>query len=700
METVEVTANSNHLSSQLDQSRSIVKLREMELKRGTGLFLDDAISTNVPGVIMERRSHSGGQQLNIRGYGNGIGIRGINSNFDIQGTKFYLNGIPLTDAEGITILDDIDFSSLGNVEISKGPSGTIYGFAIAGVVNFQMQKPEKSGTTVGQDVIIGSDGLLRTTTRIGLHNSKSSLLVNYGHQEYDGFMPHTASHKNFANLFTEFSVSDRQNISAYLGFADSYDERNGELTIQQYENFDYSGNPNYIKNNAHSAVRTFRAGVTNRYTFLRGFSNTTTVFGTGQNMDNSSAGGWTDKTPLNYGFRSTFDNQFHLSKKISLSGITGIEMQKMHAQIAGYAMGADSTNLSGYNTITTTRSNQLASSFSSSYFTEWTLHLPYGFKVSGGVGISNMKLSLEDRLWAINNNRPGNEKLRVFEESYRNLVAPSFAVHKKIGESFAVYVSHSSGFKAPVTSNILISTTGQVNTGLKPEKGSQIEVGAKGNLVDGRLFFTVAAFRAKFENKFTTIAVPNPSNTTTLYTYVVNGGSMKNDGLEVLAKYDVVRSGTGFFSLLRPFASLTLSDFKYGHFTFERVGKNSLNKDSVIIENYSGSEVAGTPPVIFSAGADADTKIGVYANVHLNYRSGMLFTSDGQNRTDAYTLLNAKLGYRRFFGRWSLDVFAGASNITGEQYYHMVFVNQLPDAYIPAPKDANFFGGASLKVHL
>ena len=178
--------------------------------------------------------------------------------------------------------------------------------------------------------------------------------------------------------------------------------------------------------------------MSNFYAFSNSFSNTTSVFGSSQNMDNSSAGGWTDKLPLNYGFRSTFQNRFRLSANTILSGITGIEMQKMNGQTIGYGMGADSTDLSGYNVITNTRSNQASSNFTSSLFTQWTLLLPKGFSLNAGIGISSMHISLEDRLWSLNNNRPGNQKLRVFENTYRNLAAPSFAINKKLTEKVAV----------------------------------------------------------------------------------------------------------------------------------------------------------------------------------------------------------------------------------------------------------------------
>lgn len=75
----------------------------------------------------------------------------------------------------------------------------------------------------------------------------------------------------------------------------------------------------------------------------------------------------------------------------------------------------------------------------------------------------------------------------------------------------------------------------------------------------------------------------------------------------------------------------------------------------------------------------------------------MPYTSDGLNETDPYSLLNGKIGFRMGINRFSFDIYGGANNITGTQYYNMVFVNQLPDAYIPAPNEINFFGGVNLK---
>jgi iron complex outermembrane receptor protein len=259
---IEITDSLKNNETTLYQALSQVKLNEGEIKRGLGLYLDDAINANAPGVFMQRRSMSGGQQFNIRGYGNGVrGTNGANSNFDSQGSKVYLNGIPVTDAEGITLMDDIDFGSLSNVEVIKGPAGTLYGLAIAGVVNLETQKAEKGKVSIGQDVMLGSYGLSRATTRVQLGGENSSVLINYGHQESDGFIIHTASQKDFVNFVADFKVSDKQKITTYLGFSNSYDQRQGELTIGQYDTLNYTGNSAYIKNDAHSSVISYRAGV-------------------------------------------------------------------------------------------------------------------------------------------------------------------------------------------------------------------------------------------------------------------------------------------------------------------------------------------------------------------------------------------------------------------------------------------------------
>ncbi len=692
---VEITSSSNPNKAILYQPLSIVKLNEVELKRGNGLFLDDAINGNTPGVTMMRRTVSAGQQFNIRGYGNGVrGTNGVNSNFDGQGSKVYLNGIPITDAEGITLMDDIDFGSIGSVEVVKGPAGTLYGLAIAGVVNLKTIKPTKGETSIGQDLMTGSYGLRRYTTHLKMGGENASLLVNYGTQHSDGFMSHTASDKKFMNLMGDLQISDKQSINTYIGYSDSYDQRGGELTIAQYDAKDFSGNPAYIKNDAHTNIISFRGGVGHTYNFNDHIANNTTVFGSGISNNVSSAGGWTDKFPINYGVRSTFDINTKITEGVKLNGIVGVEAQRQNAQIMGYPMVVDSTNPTGINIIGAIRSNQYIISSTASLFTEWTLTLPQDLTLTAGIGSSNMDINLRDKFFVAANNKPTSTAKTAYSATYSGLVSPHVAINKVFSKQFSAYASYSKGYKAPVSSYIFIPVTNSINTTLKPEIGTQYEIGTKGSLLDNNLTYQVALFNAKFSDKMTAVAVPLSTGTATAYTYIVNGGIQNNKGLEMLIKYAAYKSTDGFFTNISPWVNFTYSNFKYENFKYQVL---SGDKKSVVEVDYSNNPVAGVAPKVFNMGIDATTKIGLYGNVNYNYRDAMPFTSDGLNKTKSYSLVNAKLGIRRVLAKHiDMDAYVGANNITSTQYYLMVFSNQLPDAYMPAPYKINYFGGLNI----
>lgn len=698
LNTVEVNDAAIASKIKLYEPVSVTVIGATEITRTTGLTMDDAVNINIPGVFMERRTFSAGQQFNIRGYGSGSrGTNGISSNFDGQGYKVYLNGIAITDAEGITLMDDIDFGSIGNVEVIKGPAGTLYGQAIAGVVNLTTTKPEPGKISIGQDVMFGSYGLQRFTTRVQISKEKGSLMANYGHQNFDGFMPHTASKKDFVNLFGTFNPSKKQTISTYVGYSNSYDERNGELTIGQYDTLDYSGNQRYIKNDAHSNVISFRAGISHTYKFHEYVSNTTTLFGTGVQSNVSSAGGWTDKSSVNYGLRTTVDVKVPLGKNFKLAGTTGVEAQMQNAQTVGYIMVADSFNLTGYNIIGPMRSNQYTISKTIAAFTEWTLTLPYDFSLTAGIGYSALGLELNNRLYATSNNPSNPNATPVptqYSATYNNMVSPHVAINKVFSKHASVYASFSQGFKAPVSSYFFIPVTGQIVPGLKPEKGTQYEVGTKGTLLKNRLNYEVALFYAKFTDKITTIAVPDSSNAATAYTYAANGGTQNDIGLEVSVRA-VAYEGDKFIKSVNPFANLTYSHFRYGDFKFQQLNGT---KESLVETDYTDNIVAGVSPITFNMGVDLVTKPGLYLNATYSFRDKMYFTSDNLNETDAYSLLNAKIGYQKVFkGHYGINAYVGAINMTGAHYYQKLFINQLPDAYIPASNEINFFGGVNLK---
>jgi iron complex outermembrane recepter protein len=380
-------------------------------------------------------------------------------------------------------------------------------------------------------------------------------------------------------------------------------------------------------------------------------------------------------------------------------------MQRQDANAIGYNMKADPNDpnpatwvygVSPYWVINANTSNTNYVSTTGSLFTEWTLAMKNDLSITAGVGASNMNITLHDRFNAATATRPAD-----YEKKYSNMISPHLALNKVFNKHFSLYAAYSKGYKAPVSSYFFITTpavttpptpaTGRVNENLEPEIGSQYEVGTKGQLFNSRFVYELAYFYAKFDHKMTAVAAR--SSQTTLYSYVVNGGEENHNGIEALIKFTAYQSEKGFFELIRPFANLTYSDFKYGD--------SFKIKSATTNEDYSGKDVAGVPKIMTNVGVDVIMKQGLYANVTYNYKDRMPITSLNDCYASGYNLLNGKIGIKRGLGQhFDLDAYVGATNITNTQYYMMVFVNQIPDAYLPAPKTTQVFGGFNIKYSL
>lgn len=177
--------------SLLQTPGSIASLTAHDFDRNNQIGLQHSFNL-LPGVRMEFRNINTGARIILRGYGNQNNNNGI-------GYKAYYNDIPLTDADGTTNLDEVDFATLGRIEVFRGPVSSVYGTGIGGVVNMFSEKAPQ-GVSVGTSGLIGSNNLLRKTASIGVGNEKANVQLNYGQQKTDGYRMNANSQKDFWNL--------------------------------------------------------------------------------------------------------------------------------------------------------------------------------------------------------------------------------------------------------------------------------------------------------------------------------------------------------------------------------------------------------------------------------------------------------------------------------------------------------------------
>ena len=675
LNTVQVTGwSTGKKDNQLNVAQSVGVLTAEDFHRNTGLSLENSLNL-IPGVSMGSRSSFGGQRIIIRGYGN-------NTNFNGQGVQVLLNNIPVTDATGTTILDDIDFSTLGKVEVIKGPASSLYGGGVAGVVNLFTLKPQPGQTRIVEENTGGSNGLWRNNTRIESANDHSALLFNYGHQEEEGWRTNSASRKDYAQFKGDFFVSEKNTISAFFAYAHSMEQLAGEMTDSLIYHRIVWSDPAYLVNGSKTVIESVRAGMTDNYRIDDHFSNQTTLFTNAYTLNQPFAHGLTDNQSFTFGGRTGFVYTSDTGN-VTVHGILGAQFQKTTAFNKSYNL----TNgaLGGI------RGDLQNASQGYSIFTEWRFSLPSQVVVTAGGSLNFTEYGITDML--ANSANPTHANQGGYK-SFSPVFTPRVAVLKMLGEHVSVYADVSAGYTPPPTSQVINAVLGTTNTGLKPESGIQYEVGTKGDLFGSRLSYQLALFDLDVHNKIVAEQVP-ASGTTPTYTTYVNAGEQQNLGAELSVSYSIVNDPRRAITLLRPFMTYAYSDFRYKDFF-------SDNNHNAATIDFSNNHVAGVAPNVVNIGIDAQTKGGFYLYLTYRHIDDVPYTFDNKNYARAFNLLNGKLGYRSQLGRhFSVDVYAGGDNLTNCTYYSFLFFSgtlagTTDPHFLPMPYNAALYGGAKL----
>lgn len=670
-------------TDELQKPQSTTTLTTRQLNRGPGITFDDAFNLT-PGVRMERRTFGGGQRIIMRGYSNDRDA----GNFIGTGYKAYLNGIPITDAEGQTMLDDIDFATVGRVSAIRGPASSLYGGGIGGVLNLYTATPDRIGNTISQNTTAGEDGLLRSDTRFEHAGTNASIMVNVGHQKYDSYRVNSESKKDFLTFLGDFRLTDNQRVSAYLGYANSHDDRAGELDSAQFAQKLNTGEAKYIANHARSVVEGFRAGVTHSITARPGVQNTATIYASGNDYEDvSSGGGYGWKTAQNFGIRNVLSTDFTVGER-SLHGVTGGEFIKTNRTAQAYPM--TNSIMGGI------RSDMVTLNSQYNLFTQWDLALPQQFTLTAGASLNFVAYTIQDRL--ANTANP-THKDGSGNRTLAPVVTPTISLNKVFNQGFSAYASVSQGYQSPTSGDVIIPYTGEPNDDLKPEKATQYEIGTKGVLQNGKLIYQVSLYHLAITDKLSPQAVFNSSNEV-LYSYTVNAGDQSDNGLEVAASYALIQGGEGLFSLVRPFVSYTHADYKYKDF------KSDNNNNSATVD-YTDKHVVGVAPNVINAGLDVELKSGLYGNLTYHKTDAEPVSYDNLHHSVAFSLLDAKIGYSNTISdHITLDVSAGGQNLTNSLYFTQVFLNHKwdgavpPNMYLPGPYTAKYYGALKLSYRL
>ena len=608
-----------------------------------------------PGVRMEERS-PGSYRLNIRG-------SSLRSPFGVRDVKIYLNEIPLTDPSGNTYLNQLSYYNFNSIEIIKGPASSLYGAGTGGAVLIHTL-PATWSRGIALDYTIGSFGNrgININVKAGTEEHRNSF--NYSHQDADGYRVQTKIHKDVVTWESALKVSDKQRLHAYISYSDFYYQTPGGLTLAQYNANPRQARPQAgtqpgaVQNKAAIFQKIFIAGFSNDYQFNEHWQNTTSVYGAYTDFTNPGIRVYEFRKEPHFGGRSLFTYKKQI-RETSFQLNAGVEAQK------GFFNTKDFGNKSGV-----ADSLQLDNNINLwqyMIFAQADLKFRFGFIVTAGASFNKSSVEFINTL-----SRPSTTQKRSFE----NKLPAHLAILKKITSDVSVYASMARGFSPPTVSEMLRSN-GLFGTGLQPQDGMNYELGIRGSLIKGKLYFDINGFFFQLKN-----TIVQRIDSFGVF-YYVNAGSTKQNGIEYYLSYEFAGHPDRFISSARLWLSHAWHDFHYKSF-------KQVNND------FSGKRLPGVPEHTIVSGFDLTTKAGLYINATYNYTDPVFLNDVNSDHASPFNLIGARLGYRKYFRqKFMMELFTGADNLTDTRYSLGNDINAAAGRYYNAAPGRNYYAGLS-----
>jgi iron complex outermembrane receptor protein len=625
---------------------SVVIIGKQELDRfGNNSFLP-ALNIN-PGIRMEERS-PGSYRLSVRG-------SSLRSPFGVRNVKIYWNEIPFTDPGGNTYLNLIDFSSVNNLEVIKGPGSSLYGAGTGGVL-LMSSRPESERARL--EITRGGYNLFRAAGNMQWGNSKRYLKVTLARQSSDGYRRQSAMERNFAQVIARTVLGKKSTLS-FLGFSSKLNYQTpGGLTLAQYEadpaQARPAGGPFASAEDQHAAVnnRTSFGGITFEHEWSDRFTTSFIVYGNNTNFENPAIRNYEVRKELSAGMRVVNKLKF----KNGMFAF-GLENQSGHSEINVFQnnSGVKGTQTSSGRAPTALRMG----------FVQADFDLPASFFLTTGLSLNNYVTRFKQTV-------PD-----VFSATQRakTIAVPRIALSKKFGKQVTTYLSIADGYSPPTTAEIYPSTA-VYNEALQAERGRNLEAGLRGTV--GPLNFSFATYRMNLNNAIVLRRDDSGAD------YFINSGKTRQQGIEAnmnlrfRERKDWLRNFGGWISHSR-------NNFKFVDY---------LKYDV----DLSGNRLTGTPGQISVAGIEFKPEKGFYFNFTGNYVSRIPLDDANTVFASSYYVFSARFGYNFKFKNHYAELFAGAENLTDRKYSLGNDLNAAAGRYFNAAPGRTVFGGLVIKI--
>lgn len=611
--------------SVLDLNASASVLSEETIKRRVAANLEDLLNL-APNVNFSQGASRG----------RFVQIRGIGRRSEFTNPASYSVGI---------LVDGIDFSTIGagvstldvqQVEILRGPQGTLYGAnALAGLINVVSTRPEENwggevSTTLGNYDTHGLSAIVNAPVT-------DSLGMRLAVQQFDtdGYVDNIHLGRVDTNNIDEFSskaviaYSPASDFSIdttiiYVKTDNGYDTFSLDNTRQTYsdepgkdtqETLAFSSRIAIEFNENHQLQTTVSASESNlvySYDEDWSYNGLCTDFGCDPSFEYSSFDNYRRGNS-----NRTLDVRLLSEYSDKLSGVVGIYLRDQDINLKrSYTF--DSPFYNEFNTE------------NSAIFGELSYAITDATEINGGLRFERFSAEYDD-----------NRGVGFSPDD--NLWAARIAISHALNDSTKAYVLAARGY-----ANGGFNIDGTLPAELREydaEDQWNYEIGIKGQSSDQRFSYSASLFLQERNDIQTSQSFVTSNDSgeiggdcpCSFTDYTDNAPEARSSGLEVELRYNIVDPVTVW-------ASLGLLDAKFTDFkSFSHVNANSETGEAY---NMKGREVAHAPRQQATLGASYQVSDSVNIQVDIENKDSFYFSDRHEERSSNYTLINARIDYQ------------------------------------------------------
>ncbi len=487
----------------------------------------DRLTTTIPGLSVNSREHYAlGDRLTIRGMG-------WRAQFGVRGVQVLLDGIPLTVADGQSMIEIVDPAFVRSAEVIRGPASTFWGNSSGGVLALSTQPEGGPEPAVRLRQIGGSFGLLKSEVQVTpeLGETRTSVYASYLTQ--DGFREHSSAELARAGITSDIPLGQSRGLRvvgalAVMPQADAPGSLDAEAAqedprqtraFQVMQGTGKSSTQGQLGLTYHDAlpVGTLRAS----------------VYGTGRALENPIPSGYIALTRRAGGARATLEDQLG-----TLRWGVGIETKLQRDTRLEFANDGGSPGALQTDQLETVR-NEAAFG---------RLALPLGsLELSAGLRFDQLRFDVDDNV--------GDESgVRTFRD-----LSPSVGAAYRFS-AVRVYANLSTGLEAPTTVELGNRPDGR--TGFNPDIGAErsvgLEAGVQGFVPALNLAYDAAVFTTGIDNMLMPYQLE--SDGPTLFR---NEGATRHTGVEAALQWQLHRTVTfsgSYTHINAPFAEGQLAN--------------------------------------------------------------------------------------------------------------------------------------------